>query len=219
MQRQLQSFLLGAVTAASLTLLSPGCSTPTTMTDVWRDPSFTTGPMRSLVVFGAHLDATRRRTLEDSFVAALSRHGVRGTASYTLFPDLPSADVARAQLQRYAADGYLIAAMRGISEQTSIVPGGYTGAFWGGYYGPGWGAVAYPSYTVTNNIVKFETSLWDSHGDGKLVWSAVTETENPSSGKDFMKSLLREVMPALTKAGLIPPEQGNAVSWMRARGE
>jgi hypothetical protein len=58
---------------------------------------------------------------------------------------------------------------------------------------------------VNDAFVKFETSVWDA-SEGKLVWSAVTETENPTSSHDFVKSLLKSVLPALTNAGIVPPK-------------
>jgi len=33
----------------------------------------------------------------------------------------------------------------------------------------------------------------------------ITQTENPTSGQEFVKSLTKSVVPALSKAGLIPP--------------
>jgi hypothetical protein len=99
MQRQSQSWLCRGIAIGALALLSSGCSTPTAMTDVWREPSYTAGPMRTIVVFGGRMDAANRRTLEKGFVSALAQHGIRATAWYSLFPELPSKDVARTALQ------------------------------------------------------------------------------------------------------------------------
>ena len=216
MTESMQSFLRGSL-AVGLVFFSGACTTATTVTDIWRDPSYTAGPMRSLVVFGGRMNDTNRRTLEDGFVAALATHGVRAMASYTLFPELPDKDVARQTTQRLGVDGYLVAALRGQTEQTTFVPSTYAGgAFWEGFYGPGWGGIWDPGYVVTNEFVKFETSLWDAHGGGKLVWSAVTETENPSSGRDFTTSLTKRIIPALGQAGLLGPAGlGNAVSYAK----
>jgi hypothetical protein len=211
----MQSFqwsLRGPAAAFAFALVAAGCSTPTTMTEVWKDPTYSAGPMHNIVVFGGRVDATRRRALEDGLVAALANHGVHATASYTIFAELPNREAAKAAVQQVGADGFLAATMKGIHDQTTIEPGGYGGPFWGGYYDPGWGGY-YSGYAVTDQFVKFETSLWDAHGEGKLVWSAVTQTENPSSGSDFLHSLLKKVIPALTNAGFIPPQQGNAVSY------
>jgi hypothetical protein len=204
--------LLGALALAAL---SADCSTPTTMTDVWRDPGYTRGPVRSLVVFGLRLDPANRRTLEDGFVSELGKHGVRGIASYTLLPDVVTMDVARIQVQKAGADGYLVASLQGTTERTQLIPGVYSGGFWEDYYvGEGWAmAPSFPGYVVTNDFVKFQTSLWDGRlGNGKLIWAATTETENPRSGKDFTRSLVRDIVPALVHAALLPPEQGKAVS-------
>jgi hypothetical protein len=93
--------------------------------------------------------------------------------------------------------------MKGTRERQTYVPGGYSGGFWGGYYGAGWGYD--PGYMVTDTFVNFETTLWDPHGEGKMVWSAVTETENPSSSSDFIAGLSKSIIPALVQARLLPP--------------
>jgi hypothetical protein len=172
--------------------------------------------MKNLLVFGGRMNQTNRRTLEDGFVAVLASHGVHATASYVLFPgDVPDKEQARTAAQQAGVDGVLVAVMRGAHDKATIVPGAYPDGFWGGYYGPAWAADT--GQIVVDTFVKFETSLWDSRGDGKMVWSAVTQTENPSSGPDFVKSLTRDVIPAMTKAGLLPPAKpANAVSYAPA---
>jgi hypothetical protein len=171
--------------------------------------------MKNMVVFGGRLDETNRRTLEDAFVSALENHGVRATASYRMFPGaLPSTEVAQSAMHKAGVDGALVSSMRGTSEKTRFVPGTYSGDFWYGYYGPGWGGVLDPGYVVTDEFVNFETSLWDTRGNGKLVWSAVTQTKNPKSARDFASSLVRDVVRALATAGFLPvADQGNAVPY------
>ncbi len=155
---------------------------------------------------GARMDDTSRRTVEDGFSYALAQHGVRATPSYTLFPNgFPSTDEAKKAVRTVGYDGLLVATSKGIREQTTIVPGGYGGGFWGDYYwGPAWTGW-YPGYVYTDQFVKFETTLWDPRG-GQLVWSANTQTENPSSGKGFIQSLTKKVIPEMEKAGVIPPK-------------
>jgi hypothetical protein len=203
--------------AATLALgalcLAAACSTPTKMTDVWRDQSYAGGPLKNLVVFGGRLNETNRRTLEDAFVSALGTHGVHATPSYQVFPsDLPDKNEAKATLQQAGFDGALVSALKAVNEKPTFVGGAGPG-FWDGYYGPGWGGPAYAGgYVVTEQVVKFESSLWSLQGDSKLVWSATTQTDNPMTAKDFTTSLTNDVVPALTKVGLIGPAPGNAVS-------
>jgi hypothetical protein len=201
-----------AVACAALTVAA-ACSTPTKMTDVWKDPSYRGGPMRNVVVFGGRLSETDRRTLEDGFVSALQAHGVRATASYSLFPGgtLPNREEARARLQQAGFEGTLVSTLRGVNEKPTFAEGAAPG-FWDGYYGPAWGSAYGPGYVVTQPVVRFESSLWGLQGDTRLVWSAVTQTENPSSAKDFVSSLTNDVVPALAKAGLIAPAGGTPIT-------
>jgi hypothetical protein len=197
-----------AICIGALVVSSAACTTPTIVTDVWKDPSYAGGPLRTIVVFGGRMEETNRRTLEDGFVSALTTHGVRATPSYKLFPGtLPGKDEARAALHQAGVEGALVSSLRNVTERATYVEGGP--GFWGGFYGPGWGGpVYYPGYVVTEPVVTFETSLWDLREggqEGKVIWSAKTQTDNPSSGKDFVSSLTKEVVPSMVKAGMLPP--------------
>lgn len=192
-------------------LLASACSTPTTETAVWQSPTYAAGPMKDIAVFAGHLNDTARRGLEDNFVSILADYGVHATPSYAVFPQgqVPSDPGAiRTALQQAGYDGALVSTMRGVTDQVNIEPGV---AWAGGFYGAFWGAGA---YAYTDRYVKFETTLWNPQS-GKMVWSAITETENPTSGADFATSLTGTVVPSLSQRGLIPPKQARPVSLVR----
>jgi len=196
-------YIRTAISTVALALASAACSktTPTKITDTWRDPTYTAGPVKNLVIIGASMNSANRRTVEDSFASAMMAHGIRATPSYQLFPDqLPSRADARNALQKGGYDSALVANMKGMRQTVTVEPGAWEGGFYD-YYGA-WGA---PAYVETDEFVKFETTLWDARGNGKLIWAAVSQTENPSSAKDFATSLVNKVVPALADAGLIPP--------------
>jgi hypothetical protein len=164
--------------------------------------------MTNLLVVGARVDPTQRRTLEDGFASALGTHGIHATPSYTLFPDgMPDGKQARDLVQKEGFDGVLVSVLRSLTEVTYVHVGvDWSGGFFDGYWGPGW---AEPPPPQTNEDVRFETTLWDPHGKGKLVWSAVTQTVNPASGSHFMSSLVSRIVPALVRDGLVPPAPVN----------
>jgi hypothetical protein len=197
-----------AVIAAASTAVA-ACSTPTTETGVWKSPTYAAGPMRNIAVFAGRVDATQRHMLEDGLVSALSSYSVRATPSYALFGDQVPPDQAsiRAQLRTSGYDGALVSTLQGVSERTLVAPDTDWGAgFYGAYWGPG-AAV----YTQTDQFVKFETTLWDPN-TGKMVWSTTTQTENPTSGKDFVSSLSKTIVPTMAKAGLLPLGQPVSLS-------
>ena len=197
----------------TLGLVAAACSTPTTETNVWQSPTYAAGPMKNIAVFGGRVNETDRRTLEDGYVAALASYGVHATPSYSLFPQgqVPKDQSAvRTVLQQGGYDGALVSTLKGVSEQVLVAPdAGWDTGFYGAFWGPG-----APVYAQTDQFVKFETTLWNPNS-GKMVWSAITQTENPTSGPNFVSSLTGKIVPSLAQAGLIPARQGAPVSLAR----
>lgn len=93
--------------------------------------------------------------------------------------------------------------LRGVKETQDFVPGNYGAGFWNGYYGGG-GWYGGGGYIVTDEIVKFENTLWDARGNGKLLWSSNTSTLNPTSSEDFATALSKTVVPELERKGFVP---------------
>jgi hypothetical protein len=183
---------------ATVAAVVGGCSSGTTVQNLWKDPTYT-GPIKKAVVLGIVPQSGSRRTLEDAMASALRVQGVDATASYTLFPgESVDKEKARAQLLAEGYDAVVVSKMTDKKEQTTYTGGSY----WGGYHG-GWGA--YDTGTVmTTEYVYFENSVYDPTGEGKMLWSCMTETLNPNSGPKFASSLVGAVIPALAKDGIVP---------------
>jgi hypothetical protein len=197
---------------AALVLLGAACggTAQTSVTQLWKAP-IATAPIKTLIVFAAHMDEANRRALEDGYVTALTSHGLTVKQSYVFFPgEAPSREQAKQSVKQAGFDGILVSTLRGVTERQTYVPGWYEGGFWYSYYGPGWDYWS-PGYVHTDRVVNFDTTLWDTRVNDQLVFALTTETSNPSSGKDFVRSLTKTVVSALDKQRLIPPEQ--KVSW------
>ena len=185
-------------------LLAAGCGTPTSTTQVWKAETVVRAPMRRVVVFGGGLSETGRRVMEDGFVASLGARGVAARPSYELLPTLPDKDSARAAVEAAGFEGVLVATLHGIREKVSYVPGG--SGFWGGYYGGTWA----PDSVVTDrdrHCRRQRSRDLRAGGAGALVWSATTQTTNPTSAADAVKSLTKELVPKLSEGGLIPTKE------------
>lgn len=197
---------IGAITMLAIALAASCSSTKTSVTQVWQAPLPVPQAMRNVIVFGVRTDEATRRTLEDRFAAELAKHGLRAVPSYQVFTGaLPDQEKARQRVKELGFEGALVADLKDVRERQTFVPGSYSGGFWTGYYGTGWGYGS-PGYVVTDEIVTFETTLWDLRQEDKLVWAALTKTTNPASGPKFVKSLTNAVLPKLQSSGQIPPE-------------
>ena len=205
---------VSALCASATLTLGVACSAPTTETGVWKSPTYAAGPMTSVAVFAGRLSGRERRQLEDAYVAALATHGVHATPSYVLFPDggsqaRPDPNAVRSTLQRDGYDGVLFSTMRGATEHVLTEPGNdWPQAFSGAYYAE---QAPMPTEVQVESVVHFQTTVWSTR-TGQMVWSATTQTKNPTSGSDFVASLTKAVVPSLAQAGLIPSGQARSVS-------
>jgi hypothetical protein len=195
---------LGCGMAALALGLVAGCGAETSVTQLW-NARIPAAPVKTLIVFGAHMDEANRRSLEDAYVAELSKHAVLAKPSYAFFPagEAPARDDARQAVKAAGFDGILVSKMRSVRETQSYVPG-YAGGFWYGYYGPSWTSWS-PGYVFTDRIVDFDTTLWDTRSGDELVFAVTTETSNPSSNQSFIHSLTKTVLSSLDEKRLIPP--------------
>lgn len=202
---KLEHFVVAIAVAASA-IGTNACTTPTTLSETWRDPNYSAAPLRKVFVLARLQSEANRRTAEDAYVAALSQHGVRATPSYQVFQDRhPDRQEVRQYLESQGYDGALVTRFEGVRNQTRVVPTADFDWYYGGYWGMG------DYYLETDQYVKVETSLWDPR-TGRLIWSATSETENPSSSSDAISSVVSKITSSLTKERLIPPVGGLVVS-------
>ncbi len=191
--------------AALLSLaLAVGCGGPqTSVTQGWK--AEVTAPVRSVLVFGVGMDETNRRTVEDTMTSELAKRHVAARPSYALFPGgaPPDRETARKLVTQGQFDAVLVATLRNVTERTTVLPGTYYGGFWNTYYGQQPWLSYDPGYVVTEQIVHFETTLWDTRAGDRLVWSADLATTNPSEGRKFATSLTDSVMSKLEDGGLV----------------
>lgn len=182
--------------AASVPL---ACSTPTRFTSEWKDPSSANAHLSKVVVIALDLTPSQRRTLEDRMSAELIAKGTKASPSYSVLGDpLPDRETAKAFLQKTGYDGALVVRLHNVKQSEQYVNGPET-TVWGSPY---WGYSTQPGYYVPQQTVTFESSLYDLR-DGRRIWTATTDTDNPSSHDDFAKSLSGEVIPRLEELGLV----------------
>lgn len=176
-----------------------GCAT-TEIADSWVDPALTTLP-RFQKVFVAYLggDAAAQRVAEDT----MARHLKNSTAlrSYELFPDGRKVDpvAIRDQLRAAGCDGAAIMQLSRVEQELSASPGVYPSYY--GSFGRYWGAYSAPVDVRTDEIVHVVTNVYSLVED-KLLYSARSETFNPSSTAKMVEGIAEAIMADLEAKGL-----------------
>jgi len=187
----------------AVALAIAGCAT-TTLQSTWRDPGYSGGPFRKVLVLGQSArDVTARRVLEDVLVARIERAGADAIPAWRYLPADGQADEPsfNAAVAASGADGLLMVRLLGIDTQTSVsptlMPG--PGFGWYGFYS-GWYAM--PQVTQYQ-IAIVETTLFDVK-TRRIVWSGTTETFNPTSVQKDAPGFADLIVGSLQKGGFLP---------------
>jgi hypothetical protein len=199
---------------ALLALVSTaGCAMQSEMTDLWKDPSFTSGPTDNVLVVALRKDPVRRRMWEDAFAKDLGARGVTATSSYQLFPGAPPDTqevVAAVQRNGYGA---VLVSTRLPSETTSTyVPGAVrrepvTVTDYFGRFHASWIDVQDPGHTETDEIRRIQTDVWSTGGRGRLIWSGTLRTLESVGNRTIESAVSKEIMPVMEKQGVVPAKK------------
>jgi hypothetical protein len=158
------------------------CAT-TSFNTIWKDESYQ-GRMTNILVMAVSKQSIRKRFFEDEFVRQLNARGVSATQSYNVFPSDSMLDknLIISKITDMGIDTFLITRMVDKKTVETYVPGTVydftpprAHRSWHGYYASSYGAIYEPGYTIKNEVVVLETSLYDAKSE-ELIWFAMTET-------------------------------------------
>ena len=205
---------VGGNVAACALLVSAalaGCASQSVMTNLWKDPSFTAGPVHNALIVAIRKDPVRRRIVEDAFVSALHARGVTATSSYTLFPDAPPDTQQVTDVVRKNGYDAVFASVRLPDETTSrYIPGTVrreqvSSQDYYGRFHAYWVNVQDPGYTETNKITQLQTDVWFiANHSGRLVWSGTLRTLESPNNRNVNATVSKDIMPQLEKEGVVP---------------
>ncbi len=183
-----------------------GCAS-TSLTNQWKNPSYSGPPIKKVLVVGVTKQPGPRRVFEDEFAAALKAAGVDALPSYTLIKEDGQADesVVRQAVREARADGVLVTRLVKVEQKTQISPGYYgptpaVGFY--GWYSSAWVGYYEPPTVYQYDVVTAETSLYGLRAD-ELIWSGTTETFSPQDVKKETQGFAKIIIDALKKQGII----------------
>jgi hypothetical protein len=145
-------------------------------------------------------EAGLRRTAEDTAASKLT--GAQAVPSYQVLgdTDLRDKDAVKAKLQQQGFQGVLVMRVAKVTEQVTPVGGPY-GDF-DGYYGWAGGLAYDPAYLETDTIVHVVSNLY-SLPEGKMIWSGVSKTFDPSSTASFISDVTTAVAKSIQKERIV----------------
>ena len=182
------------------------------LTATWHDPSFAESKtLQNVLVIAITRDETIKRLYEDQFIEKLASYGVKATGSYSLSqPDIkPTKEAVDAAVKEAGAQSVLITRYLGTDTKEHYRPPQRTMLYADpyyrgihGYYPMAYREVYTPGYTVTVNTVFLESNVYDVK-TGNLVWSARSESINPSMTKKYVDELVNLFSTDLKKSSIL----------------
>ena len=205
--------VVARIALLALMMTAAGCAMQSEMTDLWKDPSFTSGPMHNVLVVALRKDPVRRRMWEDAFASELGARGLTATSSYQLFPEAPpdTQEVIEA-VRRNGYDAMLVSVRLPDQTTSTYVPGTVRREsvtvqdFYGSFHAY-WRDVQDPGHTETDEIRRFQTDVWTTGASGRLIWSGTLRTLESVSNRTIEAAVSKDIIPVLEKQGLISKKQ------------
>jgi hypothetical protein len=183
----------------------------TQLVSAWQLPGYVPSEFKRVLVICVTRDGGRRRRFEDAFSYQLMGRGVTAISSYTLIAEdgqVPN-DKLEAAIRAAHADAVLATRFLGTNTQVNFTPGyiygpvgpAYYGGFYG-FYGSAWGYDYVPPMATTTTVVTLETDVFDA-AKLEMVWSATTQTSNPTTIGQAMEGFAKIIIDALAQRGIL----------------
>ena len=214
MKNRLAGFILIAVAALYL----QGCYS-TNISASWMTENHSPQKYKKILVIGMSTNVAARATVEDELVYFMRLKGINAISASSVLPPDRSVvseprEVQKKKLQENGFDGIFAISLLEKKESTKYVQGSSTYApvsFYGGYYSSFYsyypymyGNVYQPGYYVQSESIFLNSSLFDVNS-GDLLWSAQSETTDPSSLDSFANSYARSMTTHLLKRKILLP--------------
>lgn len=196
------------------------CGPATRITGSWVGPDKAASGYNNIFVTAITANVLERQYTEDEMLNVLQKKGVRASQSMSILPPGFNANIeselsrAKASISRAGYDGIMTITLINATSEARFIPGnmmmydpfmmgpmGMRGNVWGMH-----GAMApmmmNPGHYTVDRDYFIEINLYDANTEA-LVWSAQSQTTNPSSLKRFSVGFAHAVVDRMIKDGVI----------------
>ena len=199
-----------AALICAATLLLGTCAARTKLGDSWKDPDYTKGRMKKVLVIGIAAREERREVFENQFMTTFRNAGIGAEASHNLIPDVKelTKEIVDAAIEGKGFDTIIVTRMIDIDMKYERSPGGYSAIPMGyynslyGFYGQAYSVVRAPDYVDYKEVYSLETNLYEVPSE-KLIWTVQSQAVKKVSAYDAIKKFTAKILRRLKKDGLL----------------
>ena len=187
--------------------------TSTKITATWREEDFQAKTFDTIAVVAVTDNLKVRQALEDRFTEKLIKQGIHGVPSLSFVsPDKDLHSIEKEKvislLQDLGADGVIVINILSVDKEKTYIPGTtyytpyYNNYYFYDYYAYSYSRIHEPGYYQESTSIYLETDLFDLETT-KLIWSARSETVDPTSANSAANTLANLVISRLYKENVI----------------
>jgi hypothetical protein len=197
--------------------LLASCGSSTKITGSWRTmDSEREMYFQSYAIIVLSEKNTVRAIIEQDLVSAMKKYGHKAVRGIDVFPptfqgkELDKKTILDT-FRHHAVDAIITVSLLDVESETRYVPGqvnyapamrfGWYGSFWG-YYSHWYPRVYQPGYYTEDKVYYIEVNLYDVKNES-LLWSAQSETHNPSDLHIASKNFAGKVVTRMRKDGVL----------------
>ena len=182
------------------------CSSSTQLQNMWTNESFKKEGFKKILVFGMAGKEWKRKAYENEFATALKKYNLETVVAWQVLPKgvKLSVDTFEKYFKDQNIDAVLVALETGQSTKETMYGGGtsFVAMGFNGFYISTSPIYQVPGYLSEEKIIHMDTKLFETK-EGKLVWSAASESYEPKSTSEVIKFVSLIVVDELYQEGFI----------------
>lgn len=189
----------------TITIIS-SCSSSTQLQNVWKNDSFQEAGFKKILVFGMAGKEWKKKAYENEFGTVLKKYNVETVVAWQVLPkgEKLTIETFEKYFKDQDIDAVLVTMETGESTKETMYSGGtsYVAMGFNGFYISTSSIYQVPGYLSEEKIIYMDTKLFETK-EGKLVWSATSESYEPKSTSDVIKLVSLMVADDLYQYGFI----------------
>ena len=182
------------------------CSSSTQLTNMYVAKDFKTEGFKKILVFGMAGKEWKKKVYENEFGTVLKKYNVETVIAWQVLPkgEQLTIETFEKYFKDQDIDAVLVARETGESTEETIYGGGtsYVAMGFHGFYISTSPIYNVPAVVSEEKIIYMDTKLFETK-DGKLVWSATSQSYDPKSTSEIITTVSRIVVDELYQQGFI----------------
>jgi len=168
------------------------CSSSTQLENEWSDKSYNKEGFKKILIFGMATKSWKKKVFENEFRTAFKKYGIEAVSAWEELP--ASEQLNKETFEIYFKDQHidavLVASETGMSTKETMYGGGtsFVAVGFYGFYVSTSPIYQVPGYLDEETVIYMDTKLFETT-EGKLVWSATSQSYDPQTTSNVIKGV------------------------------